>query len=119
MIRTPEETALLIALLLKRSEQKRARISVDTVRRLSKRKRIRVSFIEMLRCHLDDLGVILVELERGGYGVIPSSILDGAPVITAKKYLTKELELIKQKPSYFDKIREEIGDENNMNDDEV
>src|SRR5690348_16037564 len=97
MIRTAEDTALLLALLLKRSEQKRARISVATIRRLSKRKHIRGAFVEMLDDQLDSLGVVLVELDRGGYGLFPSSVLDVAPAITAKKYLTKDLDRLKQK----------------------
>lgn len=111
MIRTPEETALLLALLLKRSEQKRARISVATIRRLSKRKHVRAAFVEMLDAELDSLGVILVELDRGGFGLIPSSLLDGAPAITAKKYLTSDLAELRKGASSFDDIREELTDD--------
>lgn len=86
-MRTAEETALLVALLLKRSEKNRARISRQTVLRLSKRSIIRTAFLNMLKNHLDDLGIILIELERGGYGIIPSTALEGAPAITAKRYM--------------------------------
>jgi len=118
MIRTAEETALLIALLLKRSEQKRARVSVATIRRLSKRKHIRGAFIDMLRGQLDSLGVILVELDRGGYGLIPSNVLDGAPAITAKKYLSEDLKQIARNEKSFDGIREELDDDLGLDEDD-
>ena len=118
MIRTPEETALLIALLLKRSDQKRARISVSTIRRLSKRKHIRGAFIEMLDKHLDSLGVILVEIDRGGFGLIPSSVLDGAPAITAKKYLSADLGKLKGGKLSFDSIREELDEDIGLDEDD-
>ncbi len=118
MIRTAEETALLIALLLKRSTQKRARVSINTIRRISKRKHIRGAFIEMLDNHLDSLGVILVEIDRGGYGLIPSSVLDGAPAITAKKYLTQDLDKLKSKKINFDDIRTELDEDIGFDEDE-
>ena len=118
MIRTAEETALLIALLLKRSEQKRARISVATIRRLSKRKHIRGAFVEMLGAQLDSLGVILVELDRGGFGLIPSSLLDGAPAITAKKYLTTDLGKLRQGSTDFDDIRKELDEDIGLDEDD-
>lgn len=118
MIRTPEETALLVALLLKRSEQKRARISVATIRRLSKRKHIRGAFVEMLDAQLDSLGVILVELDRGGFGLIPSNLLDGAPAITAKKYLSSDLADLRKGAISFDDIREELDDDVGLDDDD-
>jgi|SRR5947209_18246416 hypothetical protein len=113
-MRTVEESALLIALLFKRSEQKRARLSTATIRRLSGRKNIRRSFLCVLEGGLDDLGLILVELDRGGYGLIAASSLDGAPAITAKKYLPKEI----RAKLTIDKIRAELGRETDAADDE-
>jgi len=118
VIRTSEETALLVALLLKRSEQKRARISVATIRRLSKRKHIRGAFVEMLDAQLDSLGIILVELDRGGFGLIPSSLLDGAPAITVKRYLASDLADLRRGTTSFDDIREELDDDVGLDDDE-
>ena len=117
---TPEEAALLIALLFKRAGQKRARISNATIRRLSRRSRIRGAFIDMLVPHLDDLGITMVELDRGGYGLIPSTALDGAPAITAKKHLPDELKQLKQGKLDFDEVRAEVEEEGGAeeNDDE-
>jgi hypothetical protein len=109
-MRTAEETAVLIALLFKRSKQKRARISVATFRRLSQRRRIRHAFSNIVGLHLDDLGLILVELDRGGYGLILSSALNGAPAITAKRYLSEDLKKLKQGMS-FNRIRAELEED--------
>ncbi len=118
MNRTAEETALLIALLLKRSNQKRARISIPTIRRLAKRRHIRGAFIEMLTLHLGDLGVVLVELDRGGYGLIPSDILNGAPAITAKKYLKDELADLRKGFISFESIKNELEGESDFDDED-
>ena len=84
MILSAEATALLVALLFKRGGQKRARVSEKTVRVLSKRQRLRRSFVGAVQQHLEDLGLILVDLDRGGFGILPSSGLEGAPALTAK-----------------------------------
>src|ERR1700722_7636268 len=96
MKRTTEETAILVALLLKPSGQKRARLSESTIRVLSKRKTLRDAFKERLRSELDDIGIHIVQLERGGFGVIPIRALNGAPAITAKRYLGDELKKLKK-----------------------
>jgi hypothetical protein len=91
---------------------------METLRRLSMRKHIRGAFVEMLKQHLADMGLILMEIDRGGYGLIPSSALDGAPAITAKKYLSEDLARLKRGQLNFDDIREEVG-EGAGGDDEV
>lgn len=110
-MRSPQETALLVALLLKKSGQKRARVSTETIRRLSQRKQLRGAFIELLEKYLDVLGLILIEIERGGYGLIPSSALEGAPAITAKKYLADVLDRLRRGEIDFDDIQNEINDD--------
>lgn len=116
-MRSSHETSLLVALLFKRSNQKRGRISTDTIRRLSQRKHLRSSFIEILKSQLDSLGLILVELERGGYGLIPWSALDGAPAITAKKFLNEDLAKLKKGELDFDDIQDELDGEADIDDD--
>jgi hypothetical protein len=121
MKQTTERTAVLVAALLKRSGQRRARISESTIRVLSKRKTLRDAFKERLRSELDDLGIHLVQLERGGFGVIPIRALNGAPAITAKRYLGDELKKLRKESdddALFGKLRDEVdedadeGDEN-------
>ncbi len=106
--RTPAETALLIALLLKRSGQERARISTETLRNLSARRHIRGAFVHLLIKHLNYLGLILIEIDRGGYGLIRSSALHAAPAISARKYLLNDLDRLRQGNMDFNDIRAEL-----------
>jgi hypothetical protein len=110
---TAEQTAVLVAALLKRSEQRRARISESTIRVLSRRRTLRDAFKESLRAELDDMGIHLVQLERGGFGIIPINALDGAPAITAKKYLPDELKKLKKgaDEAFFGKLRNEVNED--------
>lgn len=102
---------MLLALLLKRSEQTRARISEETIRKLSGRRHIRSAFVGMLLQHLDDLGLNMSELGRGGYGLIKASVLEGAPAITAKKHLLDVLSKLDQGKIDFDDVRSELSEE--------
>jgi hypothetical protein len=118
MKRSAEQTAVLVATLLKRSEQRRARVSENTIRVLSKRRTLRDAFKARLRAELDDIGIHLVQLERGGFGVIPINALDGAPAITAKRYLADELNKLKKTDdeAFFDKLRREVNEDADEND---
>jgi hypothetical protein len=107
-MRTAEETALLIALLLKRSEQRQGRLNIDTLRCLSRRKHIRGAFLRLLAEHLDDLGLILMEIDADGFGLIASSALSGAPVITAKNYLRDDMNKLRRGEIDFGDIRDEL-----------
>jgi len=111
--RTTEQTAVLVALLLKRSGQKRARLSENTIRILSKRRTLRDAFKDRLRAELDDIGLHLVQLERGGFGIIPINALDGAVAITAKKYLAEDLKRLKKgvDDAFFEKLRKEVDED--------
>jgi hypothetical protein len=118
-MRTPRESALLIALLFKRANKTRARISDKTVLILSKRKKyLRASFVELLTAELDDLGFVLVELNRGGFGLIPISALNGAPAITASKFIKDELIKLREKEIDFADIIEQLDTDSNENEDE-
>ena len=85
--RTASESALLIALLLKRAGKKRAQIGSATIRKLSGRPELRAAFMEDLRRALDDLGFSLIEVDHGGYVVLAWSALRGTATVTAKKFL--------------------------------
>jgi hypothetical protein len=88
MKRSIEHTGRLIALLLKRGGGNRARVSEATVCKLSGRPRLRSAFKEELRKELDDLGLLFVEIDPGGFGLQRLSTLNGAPALTAKKYMS-------------------------------
>jgi hypothetical protein len=114
MPRTIEQTALLITLLFRKSKAKRARVSERTIRVLSKRTNLRTAFLDSLNRALDDLGIHMIELERGGFGLIPVSALDGAEPILAKDHISDHLKSIRQKEKSgqaekeFARIRAEI-----------
>jgi hypothetical protein len=125
MHRTAEQTAILLALLFKRASLKRARISERTIRVLSKRRSLRAVFLQGLRGALDDFGIHMIELERGGFGLIPVSALDGAQAILAKNYISDDLKTLRQheKLSRQEKVymnfKEEVtGDEEGEGDEE-
>lgn len=101
-MRTAEQTATLLALLFKRAEKKRARVSEKTIRILSGRTALRDAFLQRLASAVDDLGLHLIPLERGGFGLIPISALNGAPSILSKRYILTELKELKK--------REKAGD---------
>jgi hypothetical protein len=106
--RTADQAAILIAILLKRSGMKRARISEATIRRLSRRRHLRRSFLGMLEAHVTDYGITMSELDTGGYGLIPSAALSGAPAISAKKYMIEDLEKLKKNNAHWDRMRAEL-----------
>lgn len=118
-MRTARESALLIALLFKRAKKTRARISDKTVLKLSKRKKyLRTSFIELLSAEMDDLGLVLVELDRGGFGLIPTSALNGAPAITANKFIKDDLNKLREQEIDFDDILDDLSTDIDTDDNE-
>ena len=117
VMRTAEDTALLVKLLLLRSDQKRARIREKTIRLLARRQRLKAGFVRELQDRMDDAGLILVELSSGGYGLITSASLDGAPTVTAKKYLMEDLARVRKDPAKaLDAIRKEVETDEPMED---
>lgn len=110
MKRSIQETALLVATLLNRAKKKRARISEKTIRFLSQRKTLRDAFKQELRDELDDLGIHLVQLNRGGFTAIAISALEGAEAIKAVHYMPDILEELKSGSveRVFKKIRAEV-----------
>lgn len=108
MKRTPEDTALLVALLLKRAGGTRGRVSENTIRKLAKRRHLRWAFKESLIKELDDLGLMLVEIDRGGFGLQRHSTLNGAPAVTAKRYLAEDLKKLERESIDMDDIRGEL-----------
>jgi hypothetical protein len=84
LYRTARHTALFIALILKRSQKTRIRFGESTMRKLAERKKLRGAFVLEAQLAAMDVGVILVELNRGGFGAMWAAALDGAASVTAK-----------------------------------
>lgn len=79
--------ALRLAILLKRTQKTRARISEKTFKILAERATLRDAFIVSTRNELEDLGVVSFRLERGGFALIAASALEGAPQALVKKIM--------------------------------
>ena len=109
-MRSPEEAALLVALLFHRAGEHRARISLKTIRRLAQKEHLRQSFLTRVTAELDDIGLTLIENDRGGFGLIPHQALNGAPTITAKRFLIEDLRKLKSGEIDFNDIRTELYD---------
>lgn len=87
MRRTADETAKLLAAILNRSGQNRARVSAKTIKYLAKRETLRSAFVEELKEILPDYFWVICEIESGGYGAIKAKLLEAAKPVTAKKWL--------------------------------
>src|ERR1700722_11011016 len=87
MYRTATDTATVLAVMLKRSKQTRARISVVAVRVVSNRKVIRAAFIASLSREMEDFGWIFFELDSGGFGAIQTKALEAAKPVTPMRWL--------------------------------
>lgn len=99
---TVDQTACVLAVMLKRSDQTRARISEKTLRLVSHRSSLRLAFLSELKVALDAYGWILVDLEIGGFGVVQAKALEAAKAVTAKRWLSSDdkAELAKKDPDF-------------------
>ncbi len=90
MLRTAEETALVIAVIFKRSGQTRARMGANTIRLASGRAHLRGAFMTLLVDALAQYGVGIIELATGGFGLIQTKALEAAKSVTARKQLSED-----------------------------
>jgi hypothetical protein len=89
--RTPQQTALLLAVILQRSGQNRARISKATIRLLANRDRnVRDALVDLVNDPLGEYGWVLVPRDIGSYSAMRTKLLDAAKAVTAKRWLTAE-----------------------------
>lgn len=107
--RTPYQTSLLLALLVKRSEKPRTRVSELTVKKLSGRALLRESFLGYLKYELEEVDIVISRLKRGGFALVDVSSLEGAPAITAKNLLTDILSGLKSGSVTFTDIEDELS----------
>lgn len=107
-MQTAEETAVLIAFMLRRTKQTRARLSETTIRVLAGRRQLRMVFLRDLRDYLEDMGFGLHELDRGGFGVFQTSVLEGAKPCTAKVAIPQELAKLRNGKLNIASIRREL-----------
>ncbi|MDR3557147.1 MAG: hypothetical protein P4L55_20530 [Syntrophobacteraceae bacterium] len=89
-MRSIEQTAILLAAILNRSKQTRARVSAKTIKILGRRKHLRRAFVAELTDALAEYYWILFEIDSGGYGAVQTKTLEAAKPVTAKRWLLDE-----------------------------
>jgi len=87
-MRNTQQTAILLAIILNRSSQPRARISAKTIKMLGARKHLRRAFVAELTDTLAEYSWTLSEIDSGGYAAIRTKALEAAKPVTAKRWLT-------------------------------
>jgi pantoate kinase len=90
MLLTAEDSAVILAVMLKRNAQSRARISGKTIKFVAGRQSLRSAFFVELVDALGEYGWILFELPGGGYGVVEARALEAAKTLTAKRSLSED-----------------------------
>lgn len=102
-VKTPEQAAIIIASLLQSQDLRKARLSKKNVAHIfGLRTVVRPTRIIRLRNALEDLGIVLAELDTGGFGVMYAKALEGAKSL---KMTMTESEL--ESPDY-DKLFDEL-----------
>ena len=89
-MRSVRQTAILLAVILNRSEQTRARLSGKSIKVLGRRKNLRSAFVVSLTEALLDYDWVLCELGSGAFGAIAAKTLEAAKPVTAKRGLTDD-----------------------------
>ena len=95
-MRDPEHIALTFAVAMKRAGRTRARISDKTFRLLSERKQVKGGLVRNAYDWLVQYGYVLIELNRGGFGIAAVSALEGAPALKLGDALPEWRELSKE-----------------------
>lgn len=112
---TAQQTAVLLAVVLNRSGQNRARVSSKTIKLLGQRHNLRSAFFTLVAEALLEYGWALIEIP-GGYSASKLSTLSAAKAVTAKNLLTDaERKAVKDDKSDWRKLEREaqidiIGD---------
>ena len=84
-------------------------LSDKTLRILSGRTTLRDAFVINMRSVLEEYGVVAVRLDRGGFALIATSALEGAPPALVKNLM----------PDFKRLTEEELWNELELPDDEV
>jgi len=81
----------LLAVILTRSQQSRARVSAATVKHCGLRETLRIAFLRKVIDELAEFGWIMFELgSTGGFGAVRATALEAARSVTRRRHLTDE-----------------------------
>ena len=110
-IRTAEESAVILSIMLTRANVTRARISDKTIKLVSGRVQLKESFRIALNCDIEEYGFTIINLHSGGQAIIKISALDAAKSFTARSLLTdEEIKGLKKGTLDLDLFREELSE---------
>lgn len=111
--RPVEEAAVILAVILKRSGLVEARISDQTIRLISGRKRLEGSFRQNLKDELAEYGLEIIRFDGGDQALIRVSALEAAHTITAGKTLSsEEMDMMRAgEPIDLKQFLNELGEE--------
>lgn len=121
MIRTVEQTAIILASLLQRSKERRVRIATKTVRLASRRTLLRVAFMApLIETLAQRWGIAMFELDTGGYGLIKMSSVEAAKTATMKRMFTAadRKRLRDNEDDFFDELAVNLEQEEEFIEDE-
>ena len=113
MYPSANQTAAVIAAMLKRSGQSRARLSTATIKKIARRKSLRSTFVVYLSDALaDSYDWQIIELASGGFGAIQGKALEAAKAVTGNRYLseTERKMLVRGTADYEEYHREAVVD---------
>jgi hypothetical protein len=111
MLRTAEQSALVLAAMFHRSNQKRGRVSAKTIRIVSRRSHLKGAFTANLTECLAQYDISMSELKTGGFGLIRSTSLQAAPNITYRNCfeLDEKTKLRIDSADVFRKLEAEVA----------
>lgn len=120
MKRSARDTAILLAVILKRSGQTRARISAKTLKLLGRRQNLRSAFVVEITTALADYDWVLFELASGGYGAVQAKALEAAKAVTGVRFLNaEERSALRENDDLIPTLEEEMeSDEDGSDDDD-
>jgi hypothetical protein len=89
-MQNPQQAALVLVAIFKRSGQTRARVSAQTIKIVAARKHLRRAFLAELTDALAEYSWTLAEIDNGGYAAVKTKTLETAKPATAKRWLTAD-----------------------------
>jgi hypothetical protein len=87
---TPNQTATLIAVAFLRSKQLRARLSNKSLQRLAGSPFTGGAYLVQVMQDIAVFGIVMAEIETGGFGLLYTRALCGAKSMPASNFLTEE-----------------------------
>lgn len=118
-MRDTDQTAILLATILNRSDQTRARVSAKTIKKLAARRHLRRAFAAELTDALAEYSWTLTEIDSGGYAAVRTKTLEAAKPVTAKRWLTdNERKALKRGTAQWSAFEREATSGQEQSDDE-